>query len=1791
MTKLLQNKTLIKFLGIALSILLIVALIPQISIAYGSKDDVMGETPMAETGEGDEATDEGEEAAADGDETATPEEGTEPAEGEDAIEGEVSVIDGVEMVSHKVEVPGEEDEGTTENAIAPQSLEGEGAKTARVKSRIVLDLSQQQITIDRDTDYTSGPLTFNGGTHTLTIKEGCTFTGDILITGGAQVTIKGSGTIEGTHTSSVITVEGVGSKLILGGEDDEGNLTGPTVTNGAGTIFSGQENKRVGGGVFVKRTNTSSYDHAASFWMKAGTIYDNTAQAGGGIYVDAACGFTMDGGKVDKNTAEDSEGGGIFVTSANDHEFGSYAKINAGSITNNKTETTFAWGGGGVFVNSGGALNISDASITKNEAKGLGGGVSGCPHASIAVTTVTNGAAVFDNEAQGAGFPTNPRLRLLDTDSVIQGNEGKRVAAGDFLFDGLYEVDGLGTKGAKGRWSGFNASETPSSIFAQYGNYGKRADIAQYAQDFYCTRASYIAPTNLGDENGVAWRGLEIGIPAVNAKAPVSSNNINTRVVEILVANKENTSKKSTSYASLDATLGLTSEAEEDPYANVRQVNISGNYSATHGGGVASNGALEFGSYDWSKDSFEQSYELVLNKEIFNDLGMEIGKNDDDTKSFNKDERFTFTLVEEDETEHHAVNGADGKISFPGLPGLGKDDFNDKASVEKTVKFKLRENSVDGYEPLSEMTVEVTLKGTKKVSKFITASDSMHTSTVYETAVKEGSVKINGEVTNTVRNTLNLKASASIPVKKIANGLDFERGTFKFALKEVADIAVDENNNVILKDGQSLLTLPVKEDTEEERSISVGNSVGGPVSGTTNPDAEGEEYKDFSFTYEQPGTHWYVINEKKEVNIDGSHASTAPEISYDETVYLVKIDVSVAEGGRSLKTTKIIYKAAPGSTTLKKVENAEGDIGVTFTNVKMEYVPFKLALNKQVITPIQNQVVGWSDLSDVNKKFHFSVYDPENNEVIFDGENEGNGINLEVVEGKKSAVEGYVKAAYQEYLNDPTDTFEYTISNLKLKEEMPAGVVKDDHMTLIEDADVTITLGIESAKRAGDNTSFQVIPKVKAIALDGTRVEKSTVSNLYEPHGDWTLKANKHFQGLGEPAAEGYDFAMAELDVKSDDEIQNAEQLANLPIKKDSEGKELTWAGRTGNFQKNEGGSYEAQITFDPVSYVVKQDNTFDVVNGENHYYLVTETAPEGGGADTTAFVVKVNVKQTKKTVLEANEVARWYADDVNQAVVDTVDAIEFYNTDTQHMISAASYSVYAASGEPVDQVCYVDPKIIKNLEGRAIKSGEFAFKLIEVANYNDTEGTVISATTNDEFGMVDFDKANNVSGDLENPSCLAYTKPGTYYYRVIEDTTKGGMNDQSVLYSDQVITFTTVIEQDEATGRLVCTDMYYGYWDKAANKNVRYDEQYTDFDTQPANIGDMSKLNPDWHPTITNKTRPMDIQVRKTSVTDRTEGLVGATYALYMVNENAQGDIKLAEATSEDGGWITYKNVSLSTNNLYYFKETAAPAGHTVSEFRSSYFYLVEDASSANGYALQYTDTKFLAEASAAAEPQAVALADETDAQAAAEAANKAAGNTETQPGHSADGNVLLTYDKDGGVYDEATQVEVNKLDTRTHEWVEGAKLVILEKESGKEIASWTSGKAPQKLEKTLNVGTTYLLREVEAPNQYRLANDVEFVIDDYGNVSITKGTENGNAELSDNSITLYDTMMDAEEVETVEREKSTTEKPKKDTLLAKTGDMLPILGIALVALAALIVVIVAVRRRRAGEDSASNE
>lgn len=1691
MTKLLQNKPIIKFLGIALSILLIVALVPQINIAYGSKDDVLADTGTEESVEG----------TSDSEGT----EGTEDAGGEEegGLSGE-NALDGETLGDE--EPPTGEEAGIMAAALPEESPVTVAETPADTKSESLSNNKEEQI-IDGDVTNTSSPLTFSGnGTYTLTVNG--TLRSDIKVTDGAKLTINGPGTIIGKGDA------GQGSVIVVQGTDSVLTLNGPTITGGTGA--KGPEGfnnggQKVGGGIYV-------YDKA-KLDMRNGKITGNTANAGGGVFVWTHSFFTMEGGEISSNTATTHEGGGIFFDGKDGH-------ITAGLITENSTGTTVDWGGGGIYINNNGSMRIDSARITKNTANALGGGIAGCPHAKIGIGALEDGVAVYDNKANMGPEPNNDVLRFNMPVTTKVGSS-TRIPSGDVLVYGASKDQPYTPWG------------TTTTYKALQGDYASKHFDKKWAQDYYCTLASSISGTDLGNEEGVAW----IGFTAAIDPSKVSNNSVKSEDIEW----SEVSILKGEDYSIADATLCLTSKATEDPHD--RAVVVSCNTSGTHGGGISCNGTLEFGTRPDEKEIVD-SYSLVLGKKLVNSI------NTDQGITLSPGE-FSFELTGQDRdgnTIHRsATNDANGNIVFTSLPGS-----KESGCVEYTLTETISDvQQAAGYiSPIPAQGWRVKVDQNVAVTTHNIASTK---ETIYRTEVT--GISINGKTTSTVTNTLNLKASVNIPVTKVADGIPAE--TFTFGLKDVTaniDSLVDQaDDKITLKDSVKLAE-QVLTSSDKTATIEFADP-------TTEEKASGTNSDAFTFDYEPTvpeETHWYAIAEQPGETAD---------VSYDDTAYLVKVDVTLAENQRSLETTKTIWKTVAGKSEL--VQLPETEIDVTFNNVAMKYAGFNLGLTKQILTTLEENV----PLN--NRTFSFALYEGENpseeaTPVAQGATDDATGkLDLQIADGK------YAKEAFEQ--NAAENTFTFTLKETPLEGDDAS------FTTTIEPATVKVTLAAAGERTSDENGRgiYLVTPTVKTVIVDGVDVEVAnndiTVTNRYAPNGTWQFRAEKFFYGLGEPS--DCSFSLVEIERAPGE----GEAVSSIAVKKDLENNEFK--PLVASVTKDQLVAGNAVIEFPNITYVAEGKGKNQRNDIGDHYYLVTENGDDAA-KDTTAYVVKVTVAvdENDPAKLTSTETVLGYADDLasalNPLVLPEGERPAFYNTDTYDLISAASYSVYAASGEPVDQVCYVDPKIVKNLEGRAIKSGEFAFKLIQVANYNDTEGELISATTNDEFGMVDFDKANNVSGDLENPSCLAYTKPGTYYYRVIEDTSKGGMNDQSVLYSDQVITFTTVIEQDEATGQLVCTDMYYGWWDAAANQNVRFDEQYADYETQPGNIGDMSKLNPDWHPTINNKARPMDLQVRKTSVSDRDEGLVGATYALYMVNENPQGDIWLAEATSEEGGWITYKNVSLATNNLYYFKETAAPAGHTVSEFRSPYFYLVEDATSANGYALKYTDTKYFdaAEVEAAAIPMAAAEAQAMQADIAAQAEATATDN-QIQPGHSADGNILLTYDKDGGVYDETTQVEVNKLDTRTHEWVEGAKLVILEKESGKEVASWTSGKAPQKLAKTLNVGITYLLREVEAPGEYRLANDVEFVIDNYGNVTITKGTENGNAELSDNTITLYDTMMDAEEVE--QRERETTREVPLGTILAQTGDMLPILGIGAIVLASLIALIVAARRRRHEERS----
>ena len=422
MTKLLQNKSIIKFLGIALSILLIVALVPQINIAYGSKDDVLADTGTEESVEGTsdlEGT-----------------EGTENAEGEEeGVLSDENALEGATLDGE--EPPADEEAGIMATALPEENSEAVAETPVETTSKGLANNTDNQI-IDGDVTSTSSPLTFSGnGTYTLTVNG--TLRSDIRVTGGAKLTIVGAGTIQGSGDSSVIVVSGSNSKVTLGTE----NGAGPTVTGGKGSEGPNNFNNgtgTVGGGVFV--------DNGASFIMHSGAITKNEAGAGGGVFVWNGCHFEMTGGEISSNKAKDPdgengplrahEGGGIF-TDAKD------TKITGGSIINNETETTTDWGGGGIYINNNGTLMIPSALITNNSAAGLGGGVAGCPHAKIIIgekeTTsagqLESSAAVFKNTASGTSYPLNTVLRFNVPVSVV--SSGKNVPSGDFFLTGMGE--------------------------------------------------------------------------------------------------------------------------------------------------------------------------------------------------------------------------------------------------------------------------------------------------------------------------------------------------------------------------------------------------------------------------------------------------------------------------------------------------------------------------------------------------------------------------------------------------------------------------------------------------------------------------------------------------------------------------------------------------------------------------------------------------------------------------------------------------------------------------------------------------------------------------------------------------------------------------------------------------------------------------------------------------------------------------------------------------------------------------------------------------------------------------------------------------------------------------------------------------------------------------------------------------------------------------------------------------------------------------------------------------------
>lgn len=280
--------------------------------------------------------------------------------------------------------------------------------------------------------------------------------GGIFADGGVTLTLSG-GVISGNATYA----NGIGK---CGDDTGSGGYGGGVYTKGADVTIGGSANitnNRVD--AYVADSNEYNYGllggggiactHSGTLTMTGGSVTANYShEAGGGIYAgfwsQAITTFEMTGGTIAGNMSDNAEGGGLRISEGTTGFIKAASASSKVYITNNKTMTGSTdgrggdWGGGGVFIQKGGKLNIEKTLITDNKAGGWGGGVGACPTGKTIVSH-SDGAAIYgntDNVEQNGDTVTEPHHSAgangkdLDNNSQYITGDFKKFGHKDFFL-------------------------------------------------------------------------------------------------------------------------------------------------------------------------------------------------------------------------------------------------------------------------------------------------------------------------------------------------------------------------------------------------------------------------------------------------------------------------------------------------------------------------------------------------------------------------------------------------------------------------------------------------------------------------------------------------------------------------------------------------------------------------------------------------------------------------------------------------------------------------------------------------------------------------------------------------------------------------------------------------------------------------------------------------------------------------------------------------------------------------------------------------------------------------------------------------------------------------------------------------------------------------------------------------------------------------------------------------------------------------------------------------------------
>ena len=288
-----------------------------------------------------------------------------------------------------------------------------------------------EISLD-EARYTSSGAVYvrAGGTFEMNDGEisGCTLNSQLC---GAVVLDSGSMTMNGGTIDGNTATEFNSAGGVLVDNTSSFTMTGGTISNNAA--------KR-GGGVLVRNKAEFTMSNGMISGNKARVDSDTIKlpnAGGGGVFVEDKASFTMSGGTITANTTN-GMGGGVAtaVLNEDDKTGGGQFHMTDGTISDNKASCgggVYSWSGKGRVVLEGGnivdntasrqgggvyvshdpwAITIKNALVTKNTATIQGGGIWACPKGTVDLGT---DIAIFENSAGESADDAAFLLKWKDT--------------------------------------------------------------------------------------------------------------------------------------------------------------------------------------------------------------------------------------------------------------------------------------------------------------------------------------------------------------------------------------------------------------------------------------------------------------------------------------------------------------------------------------------------------------------------------------------------------------------------------------------------------------------------------------------------------------------------------------------------------------------------------------------------------------------------------------------------------------------------------------------------------------------------------------------------------------------------------------------------------------------------------------------------------------------------------------------------------------------------------------------------------------------------------------------------------------------------------------------------------------------------------------------------------------------------------------------------------------------------------------------------------------------------------